>query len=335
MISSGLRRPGRHSGEHVAEDGHVVAAEHAGVDSGGKLPAVTRLLPVVAEDPDPRELRHCDLRLARPVGAEQAHVLSRPQGAGGQKHFPTRRHRHEQIGCESLGARRRDAARLRRDRCGAGLVEIPDERRAADCGERPRRRGAVDPGADHRGRLCVLPPQHVGRDHRRSARAERRDGPRVEQCLDDPRLGVREHDEAAHGRQAAGRVAGERRHPLEQRVTAAERGHRAEVPSGVVRDVELRLHRPVAARVGNERIPDGVIRRPRRDRRQDVASAEERNHRRSVVSAELSHIRHTSVTSAGLRVRNALPHPFGRGVGGGSVPRRARHVRNSSVRGGR
>ena len=61
------------------------------------------------------------------------------------------------------------------------------------------------------------------------------------------------------------RLPGERRHPLEERVAAAEGRHRAEIARRVVRHVDLRRHRPVATMVGDERVTDGVVRVLRRD----------------------------------------------------------------------
>ena len=151
----------------------------------------------------------------------------------------------------------------------------------------PRRRPAVDAGADHRGE--PRPAERLRRERRRSAGPQRRHGARVEHRLDEPRLGVREHDEPAHRRQPSRRVAGKRRHPLQQRVAAAERRHRAEVAGRVVRHVQLRLHRPLAARVRHERAPHGLVRALGRHRRLDVAGREERDrHGYSAFSAALT-----------------------------------------------
>ena len=46
-------------------------------------------------------------------------------------------------------------------------------------------------------------------------------------------------------------------------MTPSERGHGTEVAGRVVRHVELRLHRPLAARVGDERVAHGVVGRVR------------------------------------------------------------------------
>ena len=53
------------AGQHGAELRHVVAPDDPGLDAGGQLAAVARLLPVVAEETSAAELRHRDLRLAR------------------------------------------------------------------------------------------------------------------------------------------------------------------------------------------------------------------------------------------------------------------------------
>ena len=97
-------------------------------------------------------------------------------------------------------------------------------------------------------------------DHAAAARSQRGHRARVEHRLERPRVRVREQHEPGHGREAARRVARERRHPLEQGVAAAERRHRAEVAGRVVRHVDLRLHRPLAAVVRDERLADGVVR---------------------------------------------------------------------------
>ena len=56
---------------------------------------------------------------------------------------------------------------------------------------------------------------------------------------------------------------------------AAERRHRAEVARGIVRDVDLRRHRPLAARMRDERVAHRVDRAVRRDRLLDVPRRED------------------------------------------------------------
>ena len=84
------------------------------------------------------------------------------------------------------------------------------------------------------------------------------------------------------------RVARERRHPLERRVTAAERGHRAEVAGRVRGHVDLGRHRPFASLVRHERVADERDSALRRHGGGDVSSAKERNRAQSALTAETS-----------------------------------------------
>src|SRR5919201_1845296 len=67
---------GRRLAEHVAELCHILTRDRTSVDGVNEFPVVARLLPVVTEDASAGELGNCDLGLARPVGAHQAHVLA-------------------------------------------------------------------------------------------------------------------------------------------------------------------------------------------------------------------------------------------------------------------
>src|SRR5262249_36887831 len=87
---------------------------------------------------------------------------------------------------------------------------------------------------------------------------------------------------------AAGRVAGKRRHPLEQRVTASERRHRAEVAGRIVRDVDLRRHRPLTAVVRDERLAHGLDRSRRRDGAKDVVRPEDGDRAQSALTPATS-----------------------------------------------
>src|SRR5438876_5213428 len=62
--------------QDVTDLRNVLAANLRRSDCGRELTSVARLLPVVAEEARASELLDRDLRLARPVGAHQAHVLS-------------------------------------------------------------------------------------------------------------------------------------------------------------------------------------------------------------------------------------------------------------------
>ena len=71
-------------------------------------------------------------------------------------------------------------------------------------------------------------------------------------------------------------------------MTATERRHRAEVAGRVVRDVHLRRHRPLTARVRDERIAhrlDGAL---RRDRGLDGGAVHDDRRRHSALTAAVS-----------------------------------------------
>ncbi len=246
---------------------------------------MARLLPLVAEDPRARDLGDGDLGLAGAVGAHQADVLARLQRPLRQQDRLPRRHGHDHRSGERLGlARSRADPELGRDGTRPLPVDVPEQDVAAPLLEARRGRAAVDARADHRCRTGAA--ERLGRDRSGGAGPQRRHRAGVQHGLDDAGLGVREDDETAHGREAPSRVARERRDPLQQRVAAAERRHGAEVARRVVGDVELRLHRPLAARVGDERVAHRVVGATGRHRRLDVAGREERDrHRYSPFSA--------------------------------------------------
>ena len=58
-------------------------------------------------------------------------------------------------------------------------------------------------------------------------------------------------------------------------MTGAERRHRAEIAGGVVRHVDLRRHRPLAAVVGDERLAYGLDGLRRGDRALDILRGED------------------------------------------------------------
>ena len=191
-------------------------------------------------------------------------------------------------GAERFLLGRSDAdAELGCDRTTALLVDVPERHvppaRLQASGGGP----AVDARADDR--RSSREPERLGRERGRGARPQRRHGARVEHGLDEAGLGVREHHQAADRRQPAGGIAGERRHPLQERVAAAERRHRPEVAGGVVRHVQLRLHRPLAARVREEAGAHRLVGALGGNRRVDVTGREERDcHGYSAFSAALT-----------------------------------------------
>ena len=147
--------------------------------------------------------------------------------------------------------------RARRSSTSQRLTARPRARnvRAAAC--------PFTPVADDRSRRGVRAPERLRREHRRRTGAQRGHRRGVEHRAQLPVLGVRDEHDARHGREALRRVAGKRGHPLQKRMPAAERRHRAEVARRVVRHVHLRRHRPLAARVRDERLAyrlDGALR---------------------------------------------------------------------------
>jgi len=103
-----LAAAGRDPRQHVAELGHVLAAEHAGLHRVDEIAVVARLDPVVAEDADARQLADGDLRLPRPVGAHQARMLAWAERPHVEHDLAPGRHRHEQIRRERFLAARSD-----------------------------------------------------------------------------------------------------------------------------------------------------------------------------------------------------------------------------------
>ena len=153
---------------NVAKLGHAVTVEHTrlhaehefavvasllpvvGVDASPPGCSLRRLLPVVAEDADARELRDRDLGFAGAVGAHQARVLTRLQRALREHDFSpgvtvTNRSARERLlaarGATPPTALRQPPPRARRRR--------PRGAPASTRSERPRRGLAVDAGADH------------------------------------------------------------------------------------------------------------------------------------------------------------------------------------------
>ncbi len=246
---------------------------------------MARLLPLVAEDPRALELRDRDLRLPRPVRAHQADVLAGPQRALRNQDLPAGRHRDDGIRGQRLLEAAGDAdAEIGRHGARPFLVDVPQDDVTAERLEGSGRGTPVHADADH---SCVSTGrlQRLGRQHRRRTGAKSGHRSRVQNRLDEAGLGVREDDEPVDGRQSALGIARKRRDPLQQGMAAAERGHGAEVAGRIVRDVQLRLHRPFAACVRHERVPNGVVGPFRRDCRLHVPRGEERDHRYRVLTA--------------------------------------------------
>ena len=239
---------------------------------------MARLLPVVAEDSNPAELLDRDLGLAWPICSHEADVLPGLQAARRVQHLVPRRHRRDEVGGQRLlSARRHFDAELRRGRLRSRHVEVPDRHPPPAGQKRPRRRAAVHARADHRSDAGVLAAQRLGSQDRRRAGPQRRHRACVEHGDGHAVRGVRQQHEPGDRREAERRVARERRHPFQQREASPERRHRAEVAGGIRRHVDLRRHRPLAARVGDERVPDDLDRALGRDGGLDVPPPEDGN----------------------------------------------------------
>ena len=281
VVSVSSRRPSASPASTAPDRRHVLTGDAAGGNRRRQLPAVARLLPVVTEETCARELLDGHLRLAGAVGAHQRDVLARPQRAGAVEHLRPGGDRDHGVAGECLRERPGDpCAELLRDGGPSDHVDVPEERRDTARGEHARRLGPVDATADD-GDGGGLAGERLEGEDPGGGGAERGHGGRVEHRLERPRVRVREQDEPGHGREAARRVARERGHPLEQGVAAAERRHRAEVAGRVVRDVDLRRHRPLAAVVGDEGVADGVVGIQGRDGREDRLAREDGDHRSS------------------------------------------------------
>ena len=119
--------------------------------------------------------------------------------------------------------------------------------------------------------------ERLGRDRRDRAGPQGGDRPRVEQHQRLAGGGVRQADHAGHRRQPLGRVARERRDPLDQRQPVAAGRHRPEVAVRRALQVDLRRHHPVARVMAQERLPDAVDRLARGDRREHGVVVENRD----------------------------------------------------------
>ncbi len=205
----------------------------------------------------------------------------------GVQNLGARRDRHDDLARERLrGARGHAGAQSVGDQQAPGLVHVPHEWYDAAGDEHPRGLGAVHAAADDGvgGRLRTA--QRVRGKHSRRGCAERRHGGGVEHCEKPAVLGVRQEHEPGHGGEAARRVPGERRDPLEKCVAVADGGHGAEVPGRVVRDVDLRRHRPRRSGMRLECGANRIVRVVWRDGPLDVGGSEDRDHRVSLRGGE-------------------------------------------------
>ena len=105
---------------------------------------------------------------------------------------------------------------------------------------------SVQPAADQADAARVLAGELLGRDRGRCAGTKRGHRPRVEQRDRLAALGVRDHHDAGHGRQATPWVPGKGGDPFEDCEPFAAHRHRAEVAVRRARQVELRRHLPLA-----------------------------------------------------------------------------------------
>ncbi len=238
---------------------------------------MARLLPVVAEEARSRELLDRDLGLARARRRPSARRAGRARASPARIQDARARASPSTTTSHASASVRARATLERRARSATTRAALSSTSQTS---------GATPRATSIRTVSAPLTPQpttahddasgaaeRVGREHRGGSRTQRGHRARVEHGEQASVLGVREEHEAGHGRKPASRVAGKRRHPLEQRVTAADRGHRAEVAGRIVRHVDLRRHRPFAARVRDERVPNGVVRLVRRHCPHDVGRA--------------------------------------------------------------
>ena len=216
-------------------------------------------------------------------------MLARAEHALRQDDLVAGRDRHEHVGGKrSLCGRGDVHAEFVGDGARAQLVDVPDRHLPATGEERPRHSAPVHACADDGGRPGVRARQHLrGQDRSRSG-AQGGDGGRVHDRLEPSVVGGGQEHDAAHRRQPEPRIARERVDPLQQGMSAAQRRHRAEVAGRIVRDVHLRRHRPLAARMRDEALPYRLDRPLRRHRLLDVAGGEDEDARQSVLTDETS-----------------------------------------------
>ena len=140
--SSAERRPSAAPASTAPSSVTSARSSSAGLHRVGDVAAVARLLPLVGEDADARELLDCDLLLAGPVGAHQRRVLARCERAFGQQHLATRRDGDDEVGGKCLFAGGSDVrAELGGDARAPALRRRPTARRSGRARETsvPRR----------------------------------------------------------------------------------------------------------------------------------------------------------------------------------------------------
>src|SRR4051812_1224873 len=264
------------AGEDAAELGYVFPAQ-AGRERVADVAVVARLLPLVADDSGPQELLVRDLRFSGAVGAHEACMLSRLQRVRFEDDLVAGRDRDDDVGAERLLFARRDPGALAELRCGGlcGFVPcVPEENLSLSGEERGPHRAPVHPRADNCRWTGARPRERLRREDRGGPGAKRCDGACIEKGSQLPGRSVGEEDDAGDRRQSALRVPREGRHPFQNGVARPGRGHRAEI-AAVDGHVHLRRHRPVPARVLDERLADGLDGVPGRERGADVRGGEE------------------------------------------------------------
>ena len=196
-----------------------------------------------------------------------------------EEHLVAGRHRHEQVGGERLLSVRPTWAPMLR---GGPLSLAPGRGRR----ERPRglARGTSSPrrlpftpapttaAVSASGRPSVSAASTAAAPVRRAVTA-----PASRTARSVPFDASESRTSAHHRRQPLRGVSRKGRHPLERSVPAAERGHRPEVACGIRGHVDLRRHRPLAARVGDEGVAHRLECALRRDRRLHVLRGKDRN----------------------------------------------------------
>ena len=192
-------------------------------------------------------------------------MLARLERVLWKEHLVSGRHGHEQVGCERLLSSCDDRAMLLGCPLPAPGVDVVERHVAPTSKERSRRRDPVHARADDGRGLRVRAAERLRREYRGRTCAQRRHGACVESGTQRSVRCVRKEHEPHHGRQPLSRIARERRHPFQKCMSASERGHRAEVPGRVGGHVDLRRHRPLAARICHERAAYGLERALRRD----------------------------------------------------------------------
>ena len=150
---------------------------------------------------------------------------------------------------------------------------VPEEDVATPRKERPRDRSPVHAAADHGSRALGLDREGLGCQNGRGAGPERGDSTRVEERAQLPGRGIREENHAANGGEPTSRVAGKRGDPLEDGVPCAGGRHGPEISLGRLH-VELRRHRPGAARVLEECLTHGLDGLAGVERRVDLVAGE-------------------------------------------------------------